>query len=129
MKPIKILIVDDEPDIIHLVTRLLVKEGYIINSTNSGEEALSIISNEKPNIILLDIKLPEIDGYEICRKIRSIKEYNDIIIVLFSVKFHDNDRERGFQAGADYYFIKPFSAKKLLSFIKEISYDIKLENR
>jgi two-component system alkaline phosphatase synthesis response regulator PhoP len=116
----KILVVDDEPDTLLLMTRLLEPEGYEVITAHNGEESLIKVRNEHPRIVLLDILLPGIDGYEVCQKIKSDETLCTIIVILFTVKIFDTDRERGFQAGADYYMIKPFSWTSLLALIKNI---------
>ncbi|MHA1649242.1 MAG: response regulator [Candidatus Helarchaeota archaeon] len=121
---VKILIVDDEHDTILLAKRILEPEGYQISVAYDGEEALEKIYREHPHIVLLDIKLPGKDGYEVCQEIKSNDELRDIIVIMFTVKAFDADRERGFQVGADYYITKPFSGAALIALIQKILEDL-----
>ncbi|MHA1279668.1 MAG: response regulator transcription factor [Candidatus Helarchaeota archaeon] len=120
MKKVKILVVDDEPDTVLLARRLLELEGYNVIAAYDGEEALQKIYSEQPQIVLLDLKLPKKDGFEVCNEIKSRPEYKDIVIIMFTAKIFNSDRERGFQVGADYYITKPFSARDLISLLQEI---------
>ena len=115
----KILVVDDEPDILLLAKQMLEMEEYEVITADDGEEALQRINDERPKLILLDIKLPKKDGYEVCKEIKSNEALKDIIVIMFTVKALDSDRERGFQVGADYYVIKPFSIKKMIDLIRK----------
>ena len=115
-----ILIVDDDPDTVLLVKRLLDREGYQVLSTEDGKQALQMIHAEKPRIVLLDIKLPQMDGCEVCEKIKSTEAYRDTVIIVLMAKAFAWDRERAFQAGADYYMTKPFSLKKLVALVQKI---------
>jgi two-component system alkaline phosphatase synthesis response regulator PhoP len=121
---VKILVVDDEPDTIHLATRLLEMDGYQVIVAIDGEDALQKIYSEKPDIVLLDLMIPKKDGYTVCREIKSDSKMSDIIVIMFTVKMFDADRERGFEAGTDYYVTKPFSGEELRSLIRRI-----LQNR
>jgi DNA-binding response OmpR family regulator len=120
MNNYKILIVDDEPDIVLLAKRLLEKEGYRTITAYDGEEALQKINVEFPDLVLLDIILPKKDGFEVCREIKSNTKLRDIVVLIFTVKIFDIDRQKGFQMGADYYITKPFSGEELLSLIHKI---------
>ena len=119
MKP-KILVVDDEPDTVLLMTRLLEPEGYHVITAGDGEEGLHKIYTERPRIVLLDIILPKKDGYEVCQEIKSKGGFGDTVIIMFTVKIFVKDRERGFAVGADYYLTKPFSGLSLIALIKNI---------
>ncbi len=120
MNNFKILIVDDEPDIVLLAKRLLEKEGYRTITAYDGEEALQKINVEFPDLVLLDIILPKKDGFEVCKEIKSNTKLRDIVVLIFTVKIFDIDRQKGFQMGADYYITKPFSGEELLSLIHKI---------
>ena len=120
MSATKILVVDDEPDTVLLATRLLEMEGYTVIKAYDGEEALQKIFSEKPDIVLLDIKLPKKDGYEVCKEVKAKETLRDIVIIMFTAKIFDSDREKGLQMGADYYVTKPFSGKELIALIQRI---------
>ena len=116
----KILVVDDEPDTVLLAKRLLEMADFKVITAYDGEEALSKIYSEKPKIVLLDIKLPKKDGYEVCKEIKSNEKYWNTIIIMFTAKIFDSDRVKGLELGADYYITKPFSGKDLVALIHEI---------
>lgn len=118
MHKIKILLVDDEPDIIEIVSYNLLQEGYDILTASNGKEAVSLAEKHKPQLILLDIMMPEMDGIETCKIIRNNKVLDNTIIVFFSAKGADYDQIKGFDAGADDYITKPIKPKVLISKIK-----------
>jgi len=117
---VKILVVDDEPDTVLLAKRLLEMEGFHVITAYDGEEALHQVYAEHPRIMLLDIKLPKKDGYEVCKEIKSKQSVKDTIIIMFTAKIFDTDREKGLEMGTDYYITKPFSGKDLISLINTI---------
>ncbi|WP_332698116.1 response regulator transcription factor [Halalkalibacter lacteus] len=110
-----VLVVDDDQDIVRLITESLKFEQFKAIPTYSGKEALSVLKENKVNFIVLDIMMPEIDGLEVCRIIRS--EYN-IPILLLSARNKDMDKIIGLEIGADDYMTKPFSVQELCSRIK-----------
>jgi DNA-binding response OmpR family regulator len=116
----KILVVDDEPDTVFLAKRLLEMDNFTVITAYDGEEALKKIYTEKPKIVLLDIKLPKKDGYEVCKEIKSNEKYCQTIIIMFTAKIFDSDREKGLKLGADYYITKPFSGRDLVQLIHKI---------
>lgn len=103
----KIMIVDDDPTNIEIVTEIL-EDSYEIKSVYSGEEALEEIYSFKPDIVLLDIMMPGIDGYEVCKIIRADERIKDITILLVSAKAMAKEMKKGFEVGADDYITKPF---------------------
>jgi DNA-binding response OmpR family regulator len=108
----RILVVDDDVDILQLIQDLLSLEGYEINLVTNGKAALEKFSDSKPDLILLDLVLPDIDGYTICRRIRLTSQ---IPIIMVTAKGNEKEKIEGFQAGADDYITKPFSSKELLA--------------
>ncbi len=116
----RILIVEDEEPIIKSLTFLFRQEGYNFTVAQSGEEAIRIASERKPELILLDIMLPGMDGYEVCRRIKNTPELKDIYVIMLSAKSQEADRERGFESGADEYITKPFSPNQLMAKVKGI---------
>jgi two-component system alkaline phosphatase synthesis response regulator PhoP len=118
MNKIKILLVDDEPDILEIVSYNLLQEGYDIITAPNGKEAIILAEKYKPQLILLDIMMPEMDGIEACKLIRKNKALDNTIIVFFSAKGADYDQIQGFEAGADDYITKPIKPKVLISKIK-----------
>jgi DNA-binding response OmpR family regulator len=116
----KVLIVDDEPNILLSLEFLLRKQGYSVFIARNGKEALDIIENETPRLVLLDIMMPEVDGYEVCRQIKTDKSRGHIKVVFLSAKAKDSDIEKGYEMGADLYMTKPFSTRQLTQKIKEL---------
>ncbi len=113
-----VLIVDDIPTNIKLLGNVLKKAGYEISFATSGKQAFSIIDNIKPDIILLDIMMPEIDGYKVCEKLKSKPETKDIPIIFLTAKTESEDIFKGFIAGAVDFISKPFSYIELLARVK-----------
>ena len=108
----KILIVDDDANIAELISLYLTKECYETMIVNDGEEALSVFKTFQPNLILLDLMLPGIDGYQVCREIRS---KSSTPIIMLSAKGEVFDKVLGLELGADDYIIKPFDSKELVA--------------
>lgn len=117
-----ILVVDDEKDITLLTKQFLELENYNIISANNGVEALQIMEERYTEItlVLLDIMMPQISGFDVLKKIKAIEKYNEILIVLFSVKNFQMDIQKAKELGADGYLPKTISGKKLLDYIKKI---------
>jgi len=113
----KVLIVDDEPNIIELAKLYLEREGYQVESAASGHEALAKQSTSKPDLIILDLMLPDIDGFEICRQIRT---RSDVPILMLTARKEDVDKIVGLELGADDYFTKPFNPRELVARVKAI---------
>jgi DNA-binding response OmpR family regulator len=116
----KILIVEDEPDILKLVTLYLEKEGYRTVSAASGMEGLRQVKQEKPDLVVLDLMLPEIDGLEVCRRLRSVPATAMLPIIMLTAKAEESDTIIGLELGADDYVTKPFSLKTLVARIKAL---------
>ncbi|MHA1279666.1 MAG: response regulator transcription factor [Candidatus Helarchaeota archaeon] len=117
---VKILVVDDEPDTVLLASRLLELDGYKVIHAYDGEEALRKIYREKPDIVILDILLPKKDGFVVCKEIKSDRMIAGTIVIILTVKIFDDDRKRGFEAGADYYLTKPYSGDELRKLIRDV---------
>ena len=113
----KILIVDDDANIAELISLYLVKECFDTMMVNDGEEALTAFKEFSPNLILLDLMLPGIDGYQVCREIRKI---SNIPIIMLSAKGEIFDKVLGLELGADDYIIKPFDSKELVARVKAV---------
>jgi len=116
----KILIVDDEPKIIVPLELLIQQNNYDVMTAETGEKALDLISTWKPDLILLDIMLPGMDGYEVCQKIRHEKEFNQTRIVFLSAMARSIDVAKGMGLAADDYITKPFATDFVVSKIKEL---------
>jgi DNA-binding response OmpR family regulator len=117
MAKTKILVVDDEKKIASLVRAYLEHDGYQVVEAYDGKQALAIFQREKPDLIILDIMLPEIDGIEVCRQIRHSSE---VPIIMLTAKDEDTDKIVGLELGADDYITKPFSPRELMARIKAI---------
>jgi DNA-binding response OmpR family regulator len=118
--PKEILIVDDEPSIVVPIQFLMEQQGYNVLVAQNGEDALDIIYRYKPDLILLDIMLPRIDGYEVCEIVRLNPEYRDIKIIFLTAKGREVEIAKGLALGADAYFTKPFSNTELVAKVKEL---------
>jgi len=116
----KILVVDDEVYIVHILDFSLGVEGYDVMTALDGEQALAKVAQEKPDLIVLDIMMPKLDGYETCKALKSDPETRDIPIILLSAKGRNVDQKVGFEVGADDYITKPFSPRKLVERINSI---------
>ncbi len=103
----KVLIVDDDSMNIDILTDDL-EEEYVVDSAESGEDALELIPGFMPDVVLLDIMMSGIDGYEVCRRIRADDHYDNTKIILISGRAMDDERQKGFEVGADDYITKPF---------------------
>ncbi len=118
MGEVEILVVDDEADTLNLAKIILETEGYKIQTASNGQVTFKKIDQQKPDLILLDIRLPDIDGYEICRKLKGRSETETIPIVMFSASSGESAKERAFEAGADDFLGKPFAMAQLLGVVK-----------
>jgi len=116
----KIFIIEDEPSIIQLVQHNLEKEGFIIASSENGNEGLKQLKKFEPNLLLLDWMLPDLSGIEICKNIRKDNKFKTLPIIMLTAKGEEEDKIKGLESGADDYLTKPFSYKELLARIKAI---------
>lgn len=117
MSKLKILVVDDDEHIAELISLYLNKEGYETREVYSGRKAIEEFSNFSPHLVLLDIMLPEIDGYQICREIRKI---SSVPIIMLTAKGEIFDKVLGLELGADDYIVKPFDSKELVARVKAV---------
>ena len=118
--PKEILIVDDEPSIVVPIQFLMEQQGYKVMIAEKGEDALDLIYQYKPDLVLLDIMLPGIDGYEVCEIIRLDLNYRDVKIMFLTAKGREVDIAKGLALGADAYITKPFSNDELVAKVKEL---------
>ena len=114
----KILVVDDEKDILELIDFNLSKNGYRVRTVTSGEEALDLIKENDYDLIILDLMLPGVDGFDICKIIKADKNKANIPIVMVTAKAGEADKVAGLEIGADHYVTKPFSPRELLAIVK-----------
>lgn len=117
----KVLIVDDEPNIVLSLEFLLRKDGFEVFIARNGREALDLTYQEMPDLIILDIMMPEVDGYEVCQKIKTDATTSHIKVVFLSAKSKEEDIQKGYDLGADLYLTKPFSTRSLMKRIKELN--------
>ena len=118
MKSKKILIVDDEPDLVETVRFPLEEEGYLVLVSYNGEDALHKARKENPDLIVLDIMLPKLDGYKVCRLLKFDERYKHIPILMLTARTQEKDKNLGRETGADEYITKPFDIDELVEKIK-----------
>jgi DNA-binding response OmpR family regulator len=116
----RVLIVDDEPDVVDLVRYHMVKAGFEVLIANNGHDALKIARSDRPDVILLDLMLPGIDGQEVCRLLKSDPATAETGVLMLTAKGGTNDRVKGLELGADDYVAKPFSPKELVLRVKAL---------
>jgi len=116
----KIFIIEDETSIIKLVQHNLEKEGFIVSSSENGNEGLKQLKKFEPNLLLLDWMLPDLSGIEICKHIRKDNKFKTLPIIMLTAKGEDEDKIKGLESGVDDYLTKPFSFKELLARIKAV---------
>jgi twitching motility two-component system response regulator PilG len=114
----KILVVEDEESLLKLESILLTSKGYDVRGVPNGQAALDAIAEEKPDLVLLDIMLPEIDGFEVCRRIKSDVATRDIPVIMLTAKKTRDDMARGEKVGADWYITKPFKSAMVIETIQ-----------
>jgi len=115
-----IFVVEDEKPILTLLTYNLEKEGYKVSSSSNGEEALSVIKEKKPDLVLLDWMLPDLSGIKICQYLKQDEKVKNIPIIMLTAKGEEEDKVKGLNTGAEDYMTKPFSFPELLARIKSL---------
>lgn len=128
-KDIKILLVDDEQDILEIVGYNLTQEGYQIVTASNGKEAIAVAKKEQPQLIIMDVMMPEMDGIEACENIRKFPELQNTIITFLTARAEDYSQVAGFDAGADDYIAKPIKPKVLVSKVKALLRRLKDEDK
>ncbi|MDX1955122.1 MAG: response regulator [Chitinophagaceae bacterium] len=116
----KILVVDDDPYILMSLEFLLKKNGFDVMVARNGTEALDLVEKQLPQIVLLDIMMPDVDGYAICKHIKSHKKLKDAKVVFMSAKSKESDIQKGYDLGASLYITKPFSTRQLLKQMQDL---------
>jgi two-component system, OmpR family, alkaline phosphatase synthesis response regulator PhoP len=116
----RILVVDDEEDILEVVRFNLAKEGYAVTCASSGEEALKEIRAHTPDVVVLDLMLPGLDGMDVCRKVKAAPETAHVPVIMLTAKTEEADMVAGLEIGADDYVTKPFSPRVLLARVKAV---------
>jgi len=113
----QILVVDDEARYQHLVKVNLEAAGYLVSTASNGEEALEMVSNRQPDLVILDVMMPRLDGFTTCERIR---QFSSVPIIMLTAKGEEQDRVRGLNVGADDYVVKPFSATELIARVRAV---------
>ena len=116
----KILAVDDERHIVRLVQINLEKEGYEVVTASNGREALEKVDSEKPDLVVMDVMMPEMDGFEALKRLKDNEKTASIPVIMLTAKAQDADVFRGWQSGVDLYLTKPFNPMELITFVKRI---------
>jgi DNA-binding response OmpR family regulator len=116
----RVLIVDDDPDIIRLVSYNLMQAGFEVVTAETGRQALEIAERRPPDLIILDLMLPDVDGMEVCRSLRAHESSTHVPIIMLTARSEEIDRVIGFELGADDYVMKPFSPRELVLRVKSI---------
>ena len=116
-KKTTILAADDDPQLLRLVTRNLQLEGYEILAASDGQQALELIENNSPDLVLLDVMMPRMDGFTVCHRVRS---FSSVPIIIVTARGQDQDKVRGLDLGADDYLTKPFSVDELLARVRAV---------
>ena len=114
----RILVVDDEPNIVHLARLYLERNGYQVLAVGDGQQALDTIITEKPDLVVLDVMLPSVDGFEVCRRLRA--KGNQVPIIMVTARDDDIDKILGLELGADDYLTKPFNPRELVARVKAV---------
>ena len=116
----KIVVIEDEPDIVEVVSYNLKREGFNVLSVERGDEGLNLVRNQSPNLVILDLMLPGMDGVSICQQMKSDPLVRDIPVIIISAKGEESDVVIGLELGADDYLTKPFSPRELLARVKAV---------
>lgn len=116
----RVLVVDDESHIVELISYNLINAGYDVITANNGCDAIKIAKDEKPSLVLLDLMLPGMDGFDVCKEIKGNKELKNTSIIMLTAKGDELDKILGLELGADDYITKPFSIRELLARVKAV---------
>jgi two-component system alkaline phosphatase synthesis response regulator PhoP len=119
MSSIRVLAVDDSPTILEMIQAILVAGGYDVITASDGQEALNAARSESPDLILLDVMLPKLDGYRVCRLLKFDQKYKDIPIIMLTAKSEEQSVVTGIRTGADQYLTKPIEPERLLTAVAE----------
>lgn len=117
----KVLVVDDDPYILMSLEFLMKKNGFDVLVARNGTEALELLKKQVPDVVLLDIMMPDVDGYQICRHIKKTKSLQQTKVVFLSAKTAEADIQKGLDLGASLYIKKPFSTRELVKQVKELA--------
>ena len=116
----KILVVDDEPEIVSMIEMRLEASGYEVISANDGQEGLDKAKKESPDLIILDVMMPKMDGFKVCGLLKADTRYKNIPILMFTARAQDSDRKTSQDVGADGYINKPLNPEELMNNVKKL---------
>ncbi len=116
----RVLIVDDEPNIVISVEFLMKREGFAVSVARDGEEALECIRAERPDLVILDVMMPKLNGFEVCETVRADPQLAGIRILMLTAKGRETEMRKGISLGADAYIAKPFSTRDLVDRVKSL---------
>ena len=116
-RPLRILVVDDEPPIVELLTGYLEREGWLVDTAGDGPGALEAVRRLDPDLVVLDVMLPGLDGVEVCRRLRA---FSDAYVLMLTARGEEIDRIMGLTVGADDYLVKPFSPREVVARVKAL---------
>ncbi|MHB8883147.1 MAG: response regulator transcription factor [Thermodesulfovibrionales bacterium] len=116
----RVLIVDDEPNIVLALELLMKRDGYETLSVDDGQKAFEAVKEFRPDLVILDIMMPKMDGYEVCQRIRADDQLRDVSIIMLTAKGREVEKEKGMALGADLYITKPFSTREVMLKVREI---------
>lgn len=119
--PLKVLVCDDERHIVRLIQVNLERQGYIVVTAYDGKEGLEKVRSEKPDMMVLDVMMPYMDGFEVLKTLRREPEYENLPVIMLTAKAQDKDVFEGYHYGADMYLTKPFNPMELVAFVKRIA--------
>jgi two-component system alkaline phosphatase synthesis response regulator PhoP len=116
----RILIVDDEPNIIISLEFLMKREGFEVAVAGDGERALQAMAEQRPDLVILDVMMPRLNGFEVCQRIRAQPAWRGVPVLMLTAKGHETDLKKGLALGADAYVTKPFSTRELVAEIRRL---------
>jgi len=120
MSALKVVVIEDEPDILELIEYNLRREGFEVATATTGRSGLSVIGREKPDIVLLDLLLPGLDGLDVCRRLRAVESTRDLPVIMVTARGEESDVVLGLGVGADDYIHKPFSPSELIARVRAV---------
>jgi len=116
----RVLVVEDEPNIVESLSFLMKREGFDVQVAGDGTAALRLVERERPDLVVLDVMLPRRDGYDVCKAIRADRRLDGVRILMLSAKGRELDRRKGIALGADDYVTKPFSTRELIERVRAL---------
>jgi len=115
MKKLSIMVVDDQPDILDIAKTILERSGHVVQTADSGMKVFSLLEEKKPDLIILDVVMPHMDGLEVLERLKGTAETSSIPVILLTAKVQKENMLRGYKLGADYYIPKPFNSAQLFN--------------